>query len=95
MSYSLIFHTDAIKEWGKLEQTTRKQFKNKLAERLQNPHVPASRLAGYAGFAYKIKLRSSGHRLVYIVDDEKIVVIVLAVGKRERNQVYKVAQRRE
>ena len=41
---------------------------------------------------YKIKLRSSGYRLVYEVRDKELVVsVVAAVGKQERNAVYKAA----
>jgi mRNA interferase RelE/StbE len=43
---------------------------------------------------YKIKLRSAGYRLVYRVEDSTITVTVVAVGKRERNAVYKTAQTR-
>lgn len=43
---------------------------------------------------YKIKLKSSGYRLVYKVLDKEIVVLVVAVGKRERNAVYKNAMKR-
>jgi len=34
------------------------------------------------------KLRSSGFRLAYEVREDKIIVVVLAVGKRENNDVY-------
>ena len=43
---------------------------------------------------YKIKLRSAGYRLVYEVRDQEVVVSVVAVGKRERNEVYKIAIKR-
>ena len=43
---------------------------------------------------YKIKLRSAGYRLVYEVRDAEVVVVVIAVGKRERNQVYALAAKR-
>jgi mRNA interferase RelE/StbE len=43
---------------------------------------------------YKIKLKSSGYRLVYKVLGKEIVVLVVAVGKRERNAVYKSAMKR-
>jgi len=39
-------------------------------------------------------LRRAGHRLVYQVRDNELVVSVVAVGKRERNQIYKAAIRR-
>ncbi|EHA1079289.1 type II toxin-antitoxin system RelE/ParE family toxin [Photobacterium damselae] len=69
------------------------QFKKKLVERLENPHVLASKLSNMPN-CYKIKLRSAGYRLVYEVRDKDIVVIVIAVGKRERNEVYKTAIKR-
>ncbi|NVN65428.1 addiction module toxin RelE [Pseudomonas putida] len=43
---------------------------------------------------YKIKLRSSGYRLVYQVIDQEIMVFVVAVDRRERNQAYKKAAER-
>ena len=78
---------------AKLDATVSEQFKKKLAERLQHPHVPAARLAGQQD-RYKIKLRSVGVRLVYEVRDAVLLVIVVAVGKRERNAVYRVAAKR-
>lgn len=93
MTYELEFSEKAWKEWKKLGENLREQFKNKLRERLVNPHVPADRLSGL-GNAYKIKLRSAGYRLVYRVKDEVVVVTVVAVGKRERGDVYKDAQSR-
>ena len=61
-----------------------------LIERLQHPRVPSALLLGQKN-RYKIKLRSSGYRLVYEVRDAEVVVLVVAVGKRERNAVYKAA----
>ena len=90
MTYKLNFKKSAYKEWNKLGATLREQFKKKLLERLENPHVPASKLSG-ADNLYKIKLRQSGYRLVYKVEDDIIIVTVLAVGKRERSDVYKKA----
>jgi mRNA interferase RelE/StbE len=46
------------------------------------------------GNAYKIKLRNAGYRLVYRVVDDLLVVTVIAVGKRERGQVYDEAAKR-
>jgi addiction module toxin, RelE/StbE family len=90
MTYKLDFKKSALKEWQKLGSTIREQLKKKLAERLENPHVPAAKLSG-ADNLYKIKLRQSGYRLVYQVEDNIITVVVLSVGKRERNEVYKSA----
>jgi mRNA interferase RelE/StbE len=80
-------------EWRKLDTTAREQFKKKLAERLQHPRVPSAKLTGHKD-RYKIKLRSVGYRLVYEVRDSVLLVIVVAVGKRERNAVYRMAAKR-
>jgi mRNA interferase RelE/StbE len=93
MSYDLAFLDAALKEWRKLDNQTREQFKAKLEERLVNPKIPSARLRG-AKERYKIKLRNAGYRLVYEVRDQQLIVLVVAVGKRERNEVYKVAEKR-
>ncbi len=93
MSYSLRFKEEALREWHKLDGSLREMFKPKLAERLENPHVPSARLSGQKD-RYKIKLRNVGYRLVYEVRDLELVVVVVAVGKRERHAVYKAAAKR-
>lgn len=93
MNYELLFHPDALTEWSRLDKSVREQFKKKLIERLQNPHVPSARLTGRSN-RYKIKLRSSGYCLVYDVVDSRLIITVVAVGKRERSAVYKAAASR-
>jgi len=92
-TYKLVFKRDAEKEWRKLDSPIREQFKKKLLERLENPRVESARLSGMED-CYKIKLRSAGYRLVYQVRDNELVISVVAVGKRERNHVYKTAVKR-
>ncbi len=94
MSFELGFLDDALKEWGKLDSGTREQFKKKLAERLVSPRVASAKLSGQKD-RYKIKLRNVGYRLVYEVRDNELIVVVVAVGKRERNAVYKKASLRQ
>ncbi|SIO15660.1 mRNA interferase RelE/StbE [Sulfurivirga caldicuralii] len=93
MSYKLAFHPQALREWKKLDGTLQTQLKKKLAERLKNPHVPSDRLTGHP-CRYKIKLRQSGYRLVYEVKDQQLIVVVLAIRKRERSQIYRQAHNR-
>lgn len=93
MSYELEFVKPALKEWNKLGATVKAQFKRKLIERLETPRVEQARLSGMKD-CYKIKLAQAGYRLVYKVEDELLIVVVLSVGKRERNAVYKAAIKR-
>ena len=74
-------------EWHKLDLSIKTQFKKKLIERLECPHVQKDKLSGYSN-VYKIKLRNIGYRLAYEVKEDEIIVLVLSVGKRENNSVY-------
>ncbi|GMU50764.1 MAG: hypothetical protein AMXMBFR31_29900 [Candidatus Desulfobacillus denitrificans] len=93
MTYSLAFRESALKEWKKLDPPIREQFRKKLVERLERPRVESARLSGMPD-CYKIKLKSAGYRLVYQVEDRTVTVVVVAVGRRERNFVYKIAVKR-
>ena len=93
MTYSLEFRESAWKEWNKLNRQLRDQFKARLLERLKNPRIASAQLSGMPD-CYKIKLRAAGYRLVYQVVDERVVVIVVAVGKREDSAVYRKAGKR-
>jgi len=93
MSFELRFLPSALKEWEKLGPSVREQFKKKLAERLEHPRMPKDALRGLPDH-YKIKLRDAGYRLVYRVEDRTVTVTVVAVGRRDRSQVYRDATRR-
>ena len=93
MSYKLDFDNRALNEWRKLGHTVRAQFKKKLEARLLEPHSLPDKLSGSTA-RYKIKLKSSGYRLVYEVDDDRIVVTVITVGRRDRSEVYLKADER-
>jgi mRNA interferase RelE/StbE len=93
MSYELRFHELALKEWRQLDGSVREPLKRKLAERLQEPRVPAAALHGMRD-CYKIKLKQAGFRLVYRVDDAVVTVMVLAVGRRDGEAAYRRAQER-
>jgi len=90
MTYSLAFVESALKEWRKLTPQIREQFKDKLRERLEHPHVVSARLHALPD-CYKIKLRAASYRLVYQGDDKMVLVTVIAVGKRDKGLVYLAA----
>lgn len=83
----------ARREWDKLGATVREQFKTKLAERLAAPRVEADRLRTLPD-CYKIKLRSAGYRLVYQADDTVVRIVMVAVGRRDHELIYKAAAKR-
>lgn len=94
MTYRLKFLPTALKEWKKIDNSIKNQFKKKLSERLDAPHIQSSKLSGFENH-YKIKLRTSGYRLVYEVIDNELFVLVIAIGRRDKNIIYKKAEKRK
>lgn len=90
--YTLEFLPEALEEWRKLEPVLREEFLIRLAERLKYPHVANARLHEMKD-CYKIKLRAARYRLIYRVFDDRIVVQVIALGKRD-DDIYITAAKR-
>ena len=68
---------------------------DQLEKRVSHPRVPSAELYGALKNFYKIKLKSVGYRLVYEVIDHRLVIMIIAVGKRNRSEVYEDAYRRK
>ena len=94
LAYSLAFVPQALKEWKNLDPHTRQLFKTRLIERLEMPRLASAQLRGHPD-RYKIKLRALGYRLVYEVRDLEVLVVVVAVGRRDGDAVYLAADGRD
>lgn len=92
--YALHFDPRAKPEWDALDSSIKAQFKKVLARRLEEPHVLSARLTADLRDCYKVKLRDAGYRLVYRVDDGKILILVIAIGRRDGEAIYRNAARR-
>lgn len=93
--YRLKFIPAALDEWQQLDGSIKEPLRKALKKRLDNPHVPSARLHGDLNGCYKIKLLKIGYRLVYSVEDDTLIVLVLSVNRREALIVYQdAAQRR-
>ena len=94
-TYRLVFDDRALREFRKLDTALQNQARKKLRERLTDPRVAADRLSEHRD-CYKIKLRKAGVRVVYQVRDAQIVVVVIAVGKRDsgKRDVYDLVGQR-
>ena len=88
IKYSLKFVPDALKEWQSLDGSIKEPLRKALKKRLEQPHVPGAELYGDLRGCYKIKLRKQGYRLVYVVEDDVLVVLVLAIDRREDLAAY-------
>jgi mRNA interferase RelE/StbE len=82
---------EALKEWHQLDGSIKLIFRKAIKKQLIQPKVPGSELHGDLKDCYKIKLLKHGYRLVYTIEDNELVVLVLAVDKRENSIAYQSA----
>ena len=92
--YRLKFLPSALDEWNRLDGSVKDVLRKLLKKRLETPRMPGAELHGDLRDCYKIKLLKQGYRLVYLVEDDVLVVLVLAVDKREDMAVYRSAVER-
>lgn len=83
MSYELKFIPSARKEWDKLDNSIKQMFKKALSKRLINPIVPSAQLKNLSIDCYNIKLRTVGYRLIYMVEAEELILLVLTINRRD------------
>lgn len=97
MAYRVEFLPEAAREFealdGSLKKVAAKQI-NKLAERPELGEPLGKRmgidLTGYR----KIYFGKAGYRIVYEIQQQKLVILIIGIGKRERAEIYReVAQR--
>ena len=92
--YCLEFDDRALREWDALDGSVRKKFEKKLEKLIWNPHSPGNQFHRDLSGFYKIKLLKDGYRLVYQVIDERVVIYVIAIGRRADNEIYELASKR-
>ena len=89
--YRLLFLPSALAEWKALDRPVKEALRNFLRKRLNDPHAPVGALHGPLVGYYKIKLKRQGIRLVYGVEDDALIVVAMAVDRREDSTVYRSA----
>ena len=92
--YRLAFENAALAEWNRLDGSIKEILRKLLKKRLVSPHVKGAELHGELTNCYKIKLRKQGYRLIYQVIDQQLIVLIIPVGKRDKNAVYDAAIKR-
>ena len=85
--YSLKFLNSSKKEFKNLDKATQKIIKEKLLLLAQNPDNLKNNIKALKGeFKGKFRLRIGNYRVVYTIDNEQIIIIVVRIGHRK--EVY-------
>ena len=95
--YEIVFHEDVDKDFKELGHAVTQLVFKKLKKISENPIVGVDlgnranlNLAGYK----KVYVDKKKVRIVYKIIEDKIVIYVVAVGKRDDMEVYQKASER-
>ena len=97
MAYKVEFLPEASREFealdGSLKKVAAKQI-DKLAERPELGEPLGKRmgidLTGYR----KIYFGKRGYRIVYEIQRQRLIILIIGIGKRERAEIYREVARR-
>jgi len=95
--YNFEFHPEAKEELKKLNNSIQILFTKKLKQVLNAPEIGIKlgnknnlKLTGLK----KVYFNNKKHRIVYEIIENKVIIYIVAVGKRENMDVYKKADNR-
>ena len=84
-NYSIEFLRTALKELSKLPEDIQQRIAAKIEELKTNPYLPGVKaLKNGDG---RLRLRVGDYRVIYRIEDDKLVIIIIKVG--HRRNVYK------
>jgi len=97
--FEVVFIEEARKEYRKLDGSVKKLVKVAIAKMQERADELGEDLTTKHGInligCRKIKFRNAGIRIVYrIVGDRAEIAEIITIGKREDNEVYKIAAKR-
>lgn len=85
MTYRIEFTSAAERKVQKLDPPTRRRVQAAIELLAANPHPPAAKRI--KGQRDRLRVRTGDYRIVYRIEDDRLVVIVITVG--HRREVYR------
>ena len=95
--YDFKFHPEAKEELQKLNKSVQLLFAKKLKQILNSPQIGIDlgnknnlKLSGFK----KVYFNNKKYRIVYKVLEQEVIIYIIAIGKRDKMDVYKKANNR-
>ncbi len=85
MLYSIDFATAALKQLSKLEPKFQAQISRKIDALAEEPRPAGVEKLAEAERLYRI--RSGNYRIIYQINDDELLVLVVRIG--DRKEIYK------
>ena len=90
--YSIEYHPKVVKDdIPKLDEKIKDIIERKIEKLIEEPHLGTA-LRGKLAGCYRLKI--SKYRIVYKVYNEKLIILVIAIGKRDNLFVNETAEKR-
>jgi len=93
MTWRVELTEDAERDFVALDGSLRKLARKKLAKLEENPYLgeelhnrPGSDLRGY----YKLYFNGTRYRIVYRIENDILVVLIIGIGQRAHGAVYRM-----
>ena len=93
MTWRVELTEEAARDYAALDGSLRKQARKKLAKLEENPHIgeelqnrPGCDLRGY----YKLYFNGTRYRIVYRLEHNVLLVLVIGIGQRAHGAVYRM-----
>lgn len=97
MDWQVRLTEDAEQDFAALDGSLRKLVRKKLAKLEENPFIgeelqnrSGCDLRGY----YKLYFNGTRYRIVYRIENDILVVLIIGIGQRAHGAVYRMAGRR-
>ncbi len=72
----------------KLDKRIKEIIRRKIEKLIEEPYLGFPLRGNLAGF-YKLKV--SNYRIVYKIQNDRLIILIIAIGKRDNNLVYEIA----
>ncbi|MBD2848672.1 type II toxin-antitoxin system RelE/ParE family toxin [Paenibacillus sp. IB182496] len=87
MTYSIEFYKNALKYLQKLDKPTRTRITHSLQLLCDHPFHPELDIKRMKGTSEEYRLRVGSYRIVYAVEDYRLLIQVIKIGSR--GDIYK------
>ncbi|MBI3015518.1 MAG: type II toxin-antitoxin system RelE/ParE family toxin [Candidatus Tectomicrobia bacterium] len=97
MAYKIEFLPEAAREFEALDGSLKKIAAKQIDKLLESPELgePLGKRMGIDLTGYrKIYFGKKAYRIVYEIQRQRLVILIIGIGKRERAEIYKEVARR-
>ncbi len=97
MAYRVEFLPEAAREFDALDGSLRKIAAKQIDKLAETPELgkPFGKRMGIDLTGYrKIYFAKKGYRIIYEIQRQKLVILIIGIGKRERAEIYREVAKR-